>query len=120
MLYVEIFYSFNSSKTSNLAVNTVKCTRCIKLALPGIFIITSHIVVCMVTSNNHQWTKNNFLKSSIFNFCNNSLAFCIFRFTFYSTNESICESKVIHLCLHLIICYICCMGSTMSHEYTMA
>ena len=97
MLYVEIFYSFNSSKSSNLAVNAVKCTRCIELRFPGIVIITSHIVVCMITCNNHQRTKNNFLESCVFNFCNNSLAFCIFWLTFYSSNESVCKSKIIHL-----------------------
>ena len=117
MLYIEIFYCFDSSKAFNLAVNAVKCSGCFKLRFPGIFIIASHIVVSVVTSNNHQRTKDYILESCIFNFCDNFFASCIFWFTFYSTDESVCESKVFHLCLHLVICYVSCMGCTMSHEY---
>ena len=117
MLYIEIFYSFNSSKTCDLAVYTVEITRCFELRFPGIFIITSHIVISVVTGNNHQRTKNYILKSSFFYFLDNCFASCIFWLTFYSTDECICESKVIHLCLHLIICYVSCMGCSMSHEY---
>ena len=117
MSYIQIFYCLNSSKSGNLSIYCVKCTCCFKLALPGIFIIASHIVVCMITGNNHQRTENNFLESGIFNLLNNCLAFCIFRFTFYSSNESVGKSKVFHLCLHLIICNIRCMRSSMSHKY---
>ena len=117
MCYIQILNCCDSSKTFDLAVNTVKCSGCLELALPGIFIITSHIVVCMVTSYNHKRTKNNFLEACIFNLSDNFFACGVFRLTFNSSDESVCESKVSHLCLHLIVCYVCCMRSTMSHEY---
>ena len=117
MSYIQIFYCCNSSKSFDLAVNTVEISGCYKLALPGIFIIAGHIVVCMVTCNNHQRTKDYILESCFFYLFDYFIACGIFRFTFNSTDESVCESKIIHLCLHLVVGYVCCMGSTMSHEY---
>ena len=71
----------------------------------------------MVTSYNHQRTKNNFLEACILNLLDNLFTSGIFRLTLYRTDESIGESKLFHLGLHLIIGYICSMGSTMTHKY---
>ena len=117
MSHIEILYCRDSSQSFNLAVNAVKCSGCLKLALPRILIITSHIVVCMITCNNHQRTKNNFLITSLFNLIDNCLTCCIFRLTLNGSDKYVLVSKVFHLSLHLIISYICSMRSTMSHEY---
>ncbi len=63
MLYINLLNSIDSSKTSIWQSTLSKCSGSFKLALPGILIITCHIVVSMVTGNNHQRTKNNFLVS---------------------------------------------------------
>ena len=45
--------------------------------------------------------------SIVFDFLNDCLTLCIFRLTFYSSDKYILISKLLHLCLHLIITYIC-------------
>lgn len=97
MCDVELLDVSNLAQTGDLAIDRIEFTGGLELALPGILIVACHIVVSVVTSYNHQRTKNNFLESCVFNFCNNSLAFCIFWLTFYSSNESVCKSKIIHL-----------------------
>ena len=71
----------------------------------------------MVSGNNHQRTKNNVLVSCFFYLLDNLVAGCIFRLTLYSTDECVLQSKVFHLCLHLIVCNVSCMRCSMSHEY---
>ena len=117
MSHIQIFYCCDSSKTCDLAVNTVEITGCFKLRFPGICIITGHIIVSVVSGNDHQRTKDHILESCFFYFLDNLVTCCVFRFSLYSSDESVCESKIIHLCLHLVIGYVSCMGCTMSHEY---
>ena len=50
MLYIEIFYSFNSSKTCDLTVNTVEITGCLKLRFPGIGLLLPAASVSEVCS----------------------------------------------------------------------
>ena len=61
----------------------------------------------MISCNNHQWTKDYFLISGLFDFLYYCLTLCIFRLTFYSSDKYILISKLLHLRLHLIITYIC-------------
>ena len=107
MSYIKLLNSVNSSKTFDLAVNLIEISRSLEHALPGIVIITSHIIVCMVTSNNHKRTKDYFLISCFFQFLDHCLAGCIFRLTLYSSDKYIVISKLFHLCLHLGIADLC-------------
>ena len=117
MIYIKLLNSLDTSKTCDLCINILEVSGCYKLALPGILIITGHIVVCMVSGNNHQRTKDYFLISCFFQFLDHCLAGCIFRLTLYSSDKYIVISKLFHLCLHLRITYLCSMRCTMSHEY---
>ena len=117
MSNVEILDCFDLTQTCDLCINAVKFSGCLKLALPRIVIIACHIVVCMISCNNHQRTKDYFLISCFFQFLDHCLAGCIFRLTLYSSDKYIVISKLFHLCLHLRITYLCSMRCTMSHEY---
>ena len=117
MVYIDLLDIRDLSKSCDLAVYTVECSACFELALPGIFIIPCHVIVCMVSGYYHQWTKNDFLISCFFYCLDHCFACSLFRFTFYCSDEDIVISKFVHLGLHLAVAYLCCMGCSMSHEY---
>lgn len=117
MLYIKLLNCINSSKSFDLAIDLIELSGSLEHALPGILIVTGHIVVCMVTCNNHKRTKNNLLEACIFYFVDYNIASGIFRLTLYSTDECVCKSKLLHLCLHLVVCNICCVRGSVSHEY---
>ena len=71
----------------------------------------------MVTCNDHQRTKDDFLITSFFDAFNNSIAGGCFRFTLNGTDEYIVVSQSLHLSLHLAVRYLCGVGSSVTHEY---
>ena len=117
MRYIQLLYCIDSSKTLDLGIHAVKCAGLYELSLPGILIIACHIVVRMVTCYYHQRTKDDFLIACFLYLVDDSVACGIFRLTLNGTDEYVLVAQILHLCLHLIIGHICCMGSTMAHEY---
>ena len=117
MLYIKFLDSFNLTKSGNLCVNTVEIAACSELALPGIIIVSCHIIVCMISGNNHEWTKNNFLVTCVLNCLDYIFTGSLFRLPLYGSDKDIVITKLIHLCRHLAVTYFCRMGSTVSHEY---
>lgn len=105
------------TEARNLSINALKSAGCVEHTLPGISIIACHIIVCMVTCNDHQRTKDDFLITSFFDAFNNSIAGGCFRFTLNGTDEYIVVSQSLHLSLHLAVRYLCCVGSTVTHKY---
>ena len=99
MCYINILNCRNFTKTCDLTVYTVKVTGSNKLTLPGIIIITGHIVVGMITCNNHQRTQNDFLVTCILHCFNDCFTCCVFRFTFNGTDKDIFITKFLHLSL---------------------
>ena len=117
MIYIDLLDICDLSKSCNLAVYTVKFSACFELTLPRVFVISCHIIVGMIACYYHQWTKYYFLVSCFFHCFNHCFACGLFRFSFYSSDEDILISKIIHLCLHLAVTYLCSMGCSMAHEY---
>ena len=71
----------------------------------------------MVTCNNHQRTKNYFLVSGCFYCLDHILAGGLFRLTFYSSDEYVSITEVVHLGLHLAVRHLCGVRSSVTHEY---
>ena len=88
MLYIQIFYCFDSSKSFDLAVNAVKSIRMLRT---GLFQESSSSPAISLFAWSPATTisgrRTTFLISCFFYFFDNSLACCIFRLTFYSTDE---------------------------------
>ena len=97
------------TEARNLSINALKSAGCVEHTLPGISIIACHIIVCMVTCNDHQRTKDYFLVSCIFELFDYCFTSSIFRFAFYGSDKYILITKTLHLCLHLRIADLCCV-----------
>ena len=117
MCNIQLMNGRKPTEARNLSINALKSAGCVEHALPGISIIACHIIVCMVTCNDHQRTKDDFLITSFFDAFNNSIAGGCFRFTLNGTDEYIVVSQRLHLSLHLAVRYLCCVGSTVTHKY---
>ena len=60
MINIDLLDSLNLSKTFNNGLNFEACS--LECGVPGLSIFRiCHVVVCMVTGNNHHVTKNNLL-----------------------------------------------------------
>ena len=55
---VELLDVSNLAQTGDLAIDRVEFAGCLELALPGILVVASHIVVGVVTCNDHQGTQD--------------------------------------------------------------
>ena len=51
---VELLDVSNPAQACDLAIDRVECTGSLKLAQPGVLVRTGHIVVGVVTGNDHQ------------------------------------------------------------------
>ena len=89
-----------------------------ELALPGVIIVASHIIVCMVAGNNHQRTENHFFfVAGFLNLFRSLLRMQYLQVPLYSADEYIVISEGIHLVLHLAVTDFCGMRGSVSHEY---
>ena len=71
----------------------------------------------MISSNNHQRTKDYFFVSCCRYSFDHFFACCLFRFAFNGSDKYIFITKLFHLSLHLAVRNFCCMRSSMSHKY---
>ena len=97
MLHIEVFNCFDSSQSFNLAVYAIKESGCCKHTLPGVFFVTGHIVICMISSHNHKRAKYNFLVSGRIYSFDNAFASSLFRFPFYGSDKHIFITEFCHL-----------------------
>ena len=71
----------------------------------------------MVTCYYHQGTKNHFGVTCFRNSLDDFFAGGLFRLTFYSSDEYVSITEVVHLGLHLAVRHLCGVGSSVTHEY---
>ena len=117
MCNIEILHFGDPAKACNLAVDAVKAAVRCEQALPGILLITRHVVVGVVACHDHEGTENDLLISGVFDLFDDVFAGGLFRLTFHSTDEGVLIAKFLHLGLHLAVSHLCGMCCAMSQEY---
>ncbi len=117
MSYIELLNSVNSSKTLDLAVNRIESPEASNMLFQESSSSPAISLFAWSPATTISGRRLTFLNPASFTFVDYHIASGVFRLTLYSTDECVCETKLVHLSLHLIVSYICCMGSSVSHEY---
>ena len=103
MSYVDSLDRGDAAETGDLSVNALESTGSIEHAEPGIFIFTGHVVIGVITGNDHQRPQDDLGETGILDGIDNNVAGGIFGFAFNGADENVGLSKLIHLSLHLVI-----------------
>ena len=109
-------YSFDASKTCDLGVDTVKAAVRLEHALPGILLITRHVVVGVVACNNHQGTENHFLEAFRFDFFDDLVTGSLLGLALDGSDKDIGVCQRIHHGLHLAVGHLCGVRGAVAHE----
>ena len=116
MVDVDLLNIPNLTETRNLRINAVEAVRSLELAQPGIFIVASHIVVGMVTCNDHQRTEHNLRKACFLYLFDNGFAGGVFRLTLNGADKYVRVAECFHGGLHLAVADLCNMRRTVAHK----
>ena len=114
---IERFHIRDPAQTGDLAVNGLKASVCCEHTLPGIRLITGHVVVCVVACHDHQGAENDLFVPCRLHFFNDLLAGSLLRLALDRADEYICVPECIHLGLHLAVGHLREMGGAVSHKY---
>ena len=97
---VELLDVCDLAQTGDLGVDGIKAACCLKLAQPGICVLTGHIVVGVVTGNDHQRTEHDLGVASGLDRLDDVLAGRLLRLALHGADEHI----GIAVCMVVCIC----------------
>ena len=115
MLHIYLLNSRNAAHTCDLCVDLFEAGR-LEHAQPGILFLTCHVVVGVITCHDHERPEHNLGVSCRLHFFDDRFAGGIFRLSLDGSDESVCISQLLHLCLHLVICHLCRVRCSVSQE----
>ena len=111
---IQLLHSLNTAQAGDLAGHVQAGS--LEHGLPGIVIGTGHVVVGMVTGDDHQRTQDNLGVAGGLDSLNDVLASGLLGLALNGANEDILVAQVLHLGLHLAVGHLGDMGSAMAHE----
>ena len=85
-------------------------------AVPGILVVASHIVVGVVTCNDHQGTQDDLGVTGGLDSFDDVLAGSLLRLALDGADEDILVAQSVHLSLHLAVAHLCGVRGAVAHE----
>ena len=85
--------------------------------LPGVFLGTGHVVVGMVTGNDHQRAKDDVGVARSLDSFDDGFASSLFRLALDGANKDVLITEVLHLGLHLAVRHLGDVCGAVAHEH---
>ena len=117
VINVDLLDVSNLAQTGDLGVDAVKAASGVELAQPRILVRTGHIIVGVVTGNDHQRAQDDLGITSFLDFLDDSLTGGILRLALNGADEDIVIAQGLHGGLHLAVADLGGVGSAMAHEH---
>ena len=116
VLDVDLLDSRDAAETADLAGHRIEGAGCEELALPGVVIVTGHVVVCVVTGYDHERTKHDLFITRFLDALDHGFAGGLCRLSFDGADVDVPIRKLLHLGLHLRVGHRGCVARAVAHE----
>ena len=113
---VKLLDGGNPAKAFDLHIDALKTAVRGEHTLPGILVISRHVIVGVVSGNDHQRAENHFLIAGRLDLGNGVHTGGSLRLTFHGSDENILKAELIHLGLHLAVAHSRDMRRAVSHK----